>query len=110
MIEFERYDDIPKDFTGVCKILWDLSTRYFKNGLHHREDGPAVEFMSGTKYWYINGLYHREDGPAREFYNGNSKNWYYRGKCFGYNNAFTIETWKEKVKQLKREEELSIFI
>ena len=22
----------------------------------HREDGPALEFGSGTKYWYLNGF------------------------------------------------------
>jgi hypothetical protein len=25
------------------------------NGDHHREDGPAIEFTSGTKMWCING-------------------------------------------------------
>jgi len=24
------------------------------NGKHHREDGPAVEYYNGTKYWYLN--------------------------------------------------------
>ena len=28
--------------------LWRL------NGKFHREDGPAVEYAYGTKYWYLN--------------------------------------------------------
>ena len=41
--------------------IWELP-----NGKSRREDGPAVEFDSGTKEWYINGNLHREDGPAIE--------------------------------------------
>ncbi len=45
----------------------------------HREDGPAVEFNDGDKYWFINGKRHREDGPAVEFNDGD-KYWYLNGK------------------------------
>jgi len=45
----------------------------------HREDGPAVEYAAGGKYWYINGKYHREDGPAAEYADGR-KSWYINGK------------------------------
>lgn len=41
----------------------------------HREDGPAVEYASGTKYWYRNGKCHREDGPAIELCDGD-RAWY----------------------------------
>ena len=44
-------------------------------GQRHREDGPAVECLSGHKLWYQNGQLHRIDGPAREYANGN-KFWY----------------------------------
>ncbi len=30
----------------------------------HREDGPALEYTNGEKYWYINNLLHRIGGPA----------------------------------------------
>ena len=29
---------------------------HFKNKLH-REDGPAVEWADGSKWWYLNGKY-----------------------------------------------------
>jgi hypothetical protein len=44
----------------------------------HREDGPAIEYISGNKSWYINGKLHRLDGPALILTNGNR--WYCNGK------------------------------
>ena len=29
--------------------------QWFKDGKRHRLNGPAVEFISGFKCWYING-------------------------------------------------------
>jgi len=26
-----------------------------QDGLFHREDGPAIEYADGAKYWYLNG-------------------------------------------------------
>jgi hypothetical protein len=45
----------------------------------HREDGPAVEYASGSRDWYLNGKLHREDGPAVELADG-SKAWWLNGK------------------------------
>jgi len=39
-------------------------------GQYHRIDGPAIEYVDGSKYWYKDGLYHRTDGPAWEYTNG----------------------------------------
>jgi len=36
----------------------------------HRENGPAFESLTGSKYWYVDGKPHREDGPAVEFASG----------------------------------------
>ena len=44
----------------------------------HREDGPAIEYANGDKFWYVNGLCHRKDGPAFEYANG-GKFWYLNG-------------------------------
>ena len=48
---------------------------WYKDNLLHREDGPAVEWESGTKKWYKNGELHREDGPAIEYSYGNKEWW-----------------------------------
>ena len=61
----------------VVKV-YSYQTEWFLDGNYHREDGPAIEFASGTKYWCKNGLLHREDGPACEFVSG-SKYWYKNG-------------------------------
>ena len=55
------------------------SKYWYLNGQYHREDGPAVEHADGTKAWYHNGQLHREDGPAIEFADG-TKYWYFRDK------------------------------
>ena len=130
MIEFNSALDIPEDFTGICKILNYESISYFKNGvLHredgpariykdggkfwyingkrHREDGPASEYGNGDKHWFINGLHHREDGPAIEYKNGDEC-WYYNGFCYGCNNLY-IEAWIAQVEKIRREE-FKIFI
>lgn len=37
---------------------------YYKDGLYHREDGPALVTMDGFEHWYLNGKRHRIGGPA----------------------------------------------
>ena len=55
------------------------ATQWYLNGQYHREDGPAVEYASGSNEWYLNGKPHRMDGPAVEYANG-SKYWYLHGQ------------------------------
>ena len=45
----------------------------------HRLDGPAAEYVNGTKCWYQNGKLHRIDGPAIEQANG-YRAWYQNDK------------------------------
>ena len=54
---------------------------WYMNGKLHREDGPAIEYANGSKYWHMNGKLHRTDGPAIEYSNG-SKLWYINGKKY----------------------------
>ena len=108
MIEFNYYEDIPTNFTGVCKVTIIGNIYHVKNGEIHNENGPAVIYSDGSKRWYINNLEHREDGPSAEHSNG-QKDWLYKNTCYGENEDFTIETWIEKVEQLKRKEEFEIF-
>jgi hypothetical protein len=68
-----------------------VSTRWFLNGVLHREDGPAIEEGDGTKYWYLNGKLHREDGPAIEYANG-IKRWFLN------NEELTLEQFNTRTK------------
>ena len=53
---------------------------YYNNaGQLHRDDGPAVEYADGLKYWYQNGQKHRTDGPAIEYSDGD-KSWFQNGQ------------------------------
>jgi len=63
------------------------------NGFLHREDGPAVEYSSGYKAWYLNGEKHRKDGPTVE-YNG-TKVWYLNGI------EYTEQDYKHKMMSRK---------
>lgn len=100
MIEFNHPDDVTKDFTGICKILYDNTIRHYKDGFLHRQDGPAIEFPNKSCVWFLNGKRHNENGPAVK-----EKNNY---KEYHYNNIwyFKVESddeWVEKVRSLKLE-------
>ena len=30
------------------------------NGQQHREDGPALEYSNGNKYWHLNNVHYTE--------------------------------------------------
>lgn len=94
-------------FTGVI-IENNETISFFKNGKYHRKNGPAY-ISSESVEWHANGLVHRECGPAIIWQDGR-KYWWFKENCYGIDNDFNIETWKEKVKELKREEKLKIFI
>ena len=64
---------------SICKIDKYGSKHWYINGLLHREDGPAIEWIDGHKHWFLNGKLHREDGPAIEWADG-AKYWFYKGK------------------------------
>jgi hypothetical protein len=48
----------------IKKIDTSGATMYMHDGLLHREDGPAVEYLNGDKEWRFNGRFHRLEGPA----------------------------------------------
>jgi len=46
-----------------------------------RKDGPAVEWLDGSKHWYIDNRLHRLDGPAAEWADG-TRGWWIDDVCF----------------------------
>jgi hypothetical protein len=56
------------------------SKSWYLNGKLHREDGPAIEHADAYKSWWLNGELHREDGPAIEYADGRNPEWYLNGK------------------------------
>lgn len=86
-------------YTQMTKIgpSFIFKYRYFLFGELHREGGPAVEWVSGTKSWYQWGKRHRENGPAIEMFDGD-KEWWLFGK------EYKEKEWKEIVQSGKIEE------
>jgi len=39
----------------TVKVYSNGTKEWFLHGKLHREDGPAVEYVDGDKYWYLNG-------------------------------------------------------
>jgi hypothetical protein len=68
------------------------------NGFLHREDGPACEYVNGSRHWYINGELHREDGPAVEHIDG-YRGWYINGKEYT-EQEYKYKTRSRKLKKL----------
>ena len=56
----------------TVKVYENGSNHWFLDGKRHREDGPAIEFLSGLKGWFLNGIEYSEEeywnqlNPAKE--------------------------------------------
>ncbi len=68
MAKIHRASSLPED-----TVYWH------KDGVLHREDGPAVIHPDGSEEWFVDGMRHRTDGPA--YTSGDQKQtmWFYRG-------------------------------
>lgn len=78
MQEFEDIHSIPPLFTGKCKIKKVSLIAYYLDGQLHRLDGPALEWLDGTKRWKKAGKLHCLSGPAEEYADG-SRYWWVEG-------------------------------
>jgi len=62
------------------RILKCGDKQWHKNGILHRENGPAFVRDNGIDMsWHIDGEIHREDGPAKIYHEGGSKRWMRNG-------------------------------
>jgi len=69
---------IPERYSGI--IIYPSGNKaYFKDGLLHRKNKPAIELINGIKQWHLNGEKHRIGGPAVSTPEG-TEYWYQ----FGY--------------------------
>src|ERR1700691_3594237 len=63
ILKIDIWCNLPENYTGIVDYH-DGDIHYYLNGLHHREDGPAIIYSDGRMYYFLNGERHREDGPA----------------------------------------------
>jgi hypothetical protein len=84
--------DIKKDYRGT---VFEVK-RYYKKGTEilHREDGPAVEWADGSKFWYIKGMLHRTDGPAVE--SRGTRGWFINGERLSPEKEAILNKWWNK--------------
>jgi hypothetical protein len=61
------------------KVYANGNETWYFNDKHHRENGPAIDYVDGYKVWYFNDKRHREDGPAVVYPDG-TKYYYINGK------------------------------
>ena len=78
------YSQSARD-AGNPTIITSNGTRKWTNtrGDLHRENGPAVLYSGGAKYWYQNNRLHCTDGPAVEDdkdWGSDCKAWFINGK------------------------------
>ena len=48
---------------------------YNEKGQYHRDDGPAIISINGSKEYWISGKLHRDHGPAYEGAGGYKEYW-----------------------------------
>ena len=81
-LSIKEFNKIPVQQRNGIFYLNELEgTFYYVNGNIHREDGPAIEYINGTKVWRINNKLHRLDGPAIEWHTGD-KSYYIEDKSY----------------------------
>ena len=52
----------------ICKVNGDGTKQWYLNGKLHREDGPAIEYVDGDKYWFLkNKFYGLEPYPPKKY-------------------------------------------
>jgi hypothetical protein len=71
--------DQPHRLDGPAIEYVNGSKEWYVDGKRHRLDGPAIEWANGDKSWWVDGKRHRLDGPAVEYASG-YKAWYVDGK------------------------------
>ena len=119
------YNDEPAEF------LPDGTKKWYKDGVLHRDNGPAVEntnlkikrwYQNGLLHrdqdkpaviedggrinmWYQNGLLHRNNGPAVTLSNGNEE-WYQNGLLHRVNGPAISNRYNDKIRKYYKNGEL----
>jgi hypothetical protein len=84
------------------------SQRWFLNGKHHNENGPAIIWyyensQIKSKHWIVNGEYHNENGHAYIYYYENGQieyqSWHINGKYLLNHQIIILRELIEKRKK-----------
>ena len=86
--------DLPASYTGIV-YNDDYDVAIYHNGALNTSLMPSI-ITSLKKEWYVCNKLHREDGTAIEYYAGR-KFWFYNGKLIGQDCEFDVSSWKRYV-------------
>jgi len=92
-MEDEEEGELVKDTYSYYWARWED-----KLGRYHRLNGPAVIFRDGDMHWYRHGVIHRDDGPAVEWPEIGIEEWYKDGVRYAP-SAHELIAWKMKKKE-----------
>lgn len=68
---------------------------YYRNGVLHRDGGPAIECKNGDRHWYDNGMRHRVEGPAVELAKG-GKEWWVKAIKMSEDEHIHFRHWQKQ--------------
>jgi hypothetical protein len=74
------------------------ATMWFKDGLIHRDDGPALLLSDGTEVWYRNGKIYRDSGLPAIVCSDGTREYYRRGKKIRVENEQGVIWEKPRAK------------
>lgn len=67
----------------------------------HRDDGPAITWDDGSRFWYYDGVNHNENGPSVIYANG-QMHWHYHGSNWDFDRwCKTLQKTPEDIVFLK---------
>jgi hypothetical protein len=72
-------DGVAHRNDGPAMIYSDGIQCWYRRGEFHRVGGPAIVCADGMQFWYQHGNFHRDDGPAAIYPDG-ERRWYQHGK------------------------------
>jgi len=59
---YENYNKVyDKKLAGSYETVNGINIHYYKGYKLHKEDGPAIEWESGEKRYYLNGIEYSEN-------------------------------------------------
>lgn len=74
---------------------------HYIDGIIHNDNGPALILSCGIMAWYKNDLHHREDGPSIINEAMGIMCWHYEGKLIGHSTEGYTQEKFEQWKKLK---------
>jgi len=98
-----------KNYSKI-KINEYSTKRYFNDKEElHRLDGPAVEYLNGSKFWHINEKSHRNIDPSEEYSDG-EKRWFIINKRHRIGGLFCSDgkLWRILGKEYTKQEYFNV--